>query len=185
MGRRPYNVDTRVVDPEGKDVAPGEIGEIVSRGDNLMIEYYNEPEQTREFFKLGDGWGWSGDVGTIDEDGFITLIDRSKDMIISGGENIYPKEIEDAIYQLPQVAECAVFGVPDDKWGEVPAAYLKLKPGTKLHGDRVKQHCAEKLAQFKRPRIVNFVDDFPRTPIGKIQKNVLKEEYWSRRAKRI
>ena len=78
---------------------PGEIGEIVSRGDNLMLEYYNEPEQTKGFFKLGDGWGWSGDVGTIDADGFITLIDRSKDMIISGGENVYPKEIENALYE--------------------------------------------------------------------------------------
>ncbi|MCP5080936.1 MAG: AMP-binding protein [Alphaproteobacteria bacterium] len=185
VGRQAYNVDTRVVDPEGRDVAPGEIGEIVSRGDNLMMEYYNEPEQTREFFKLGDGWGWSGDVGTIDAAGFITLIDRSKDMIISGGENIYPKEIEDAIYQLPQVAECAVFGVPDDKWGEVPAAYLKLKPGTQLHEDTITEHCAAKLAQFKRPRVVTFVDDFPRTPIGKIQKNILKEDFWSRREKKI
>ena len=185
VGRQAYNVDIRVVDSDGRDVAPGEIGEIVSRGDNLMMEYYDEPEQTRSFFKLGDGWGWSGDVATIDDDGFITLIDRSKDMIISGGENIYPKEIEDAIYDLPQVAECAVFGIPDDKWGEVAAAYLLLKPDSQLSTDLVIEHCTQKLAPFKRPRIVQFVDDFPRTPIGKIQKNILKEEFWNRREKKI
>ncbi len=185
VGRQAYNVDTRVVLPDGSDAAPGEIGEVVSRGDNLMLEYYNEPDQTAEFFKLGDGWGWSGDLATIDEDGFITLVDRSKDMIISGGENIYPKEIETVIYELDQVAECAVFGVPDDKWGEVPAAYIQLKPGTVLAEDAVTEHCAGKLARFKRPRTVKFVDDFPKTPIGKIQKNVLKEEYWASREKKI
>ncbi len=185
VGRQAYNVDTRVVDPEGRDVVPGEIGEIVSRGDNLMMEYYDEPQQTAEFFKLGDGWGWSGDVGTIDDEGFITLIDRSKDMIISGGENIYPKEIEDALYELAPVAECAVFGIPDDKWGEVPAAYVKLKPEEDLSEEAVTRHCTGKLAPFKRPRLVSFVDDFPRTPIGKIQKNILKEEFWSRREKKI
>ena len=185
VGRQAYNVDIRVVDPDGNDVAPGEIGEVVSRGDNLMVGYYGEPEQTDGFFKLGDGWGWSGDLATIDEDGFVTLVDRSKDMIISGGENIYPKEIETVIYELEQVAECAVFGIPDEKWGEVPAAYLQLKPGATLAEERVVGHCAEKLARFKRPRLVRFVDDFPKTPIGKIQKNVLKEDHWRERKKKI
>jgi acyl-CoA synthetase (AMP-forming)/AMP-acid ligase II len=185
VGRQAYNVDTKVVRPDGSDASPGEIGEVVSRGDNLMLEYYNEPEQTAEFFKLGDGWGWSGDLATIDEDGFITLVDRSKDMIISGGENIYPKEIETVIYQLEQVAECAVFGVPDDKWGEVPAAYLQLKPGMALDQETVREHCAARLARFKRPRTVRFVDDFPKTPIGKIQKNILREEFWAGREKQI
>jgi acyl-CoA synthetase (AMP-forming)/AMP-acid ligase II len=185
VGRQAYNVDVRVVDPDGLDVGVGEIGEVVSRGDNLMIGYYNEPEQTAEFFKLDDGWGWSGDLATIDADGFVTLVDRSKDMIISGGENIYPKEIETVIYELPQVAECAVFGVPDDKWGEVPAAYIQLKPAMTLAEETVTDHCAARLARFKRPRTVRFVDDFPKTPIGKIQKNVLKEGFWSERDKRI
>ena len=185
VGRQPYNVDTRVVDPDGNDVAPGEIGEIVTKGDNVMIEYYGEPEQTLAFFKLGDGWGWSGDVGTIDEEGFITLIDRSKDMIISGGENIYPKEIEEVIYELTAVAECAVFGIPHDKWGEVPAAYVMVKPGETVSDGEIIQHCEKKLAPFKRPHLVEFVDDFPRTPIGKIQKNILKEVFWSEREKKI
>ncbi|MEM8689791.1 MAG: AMP-binding protein, partial [Pseudomonadota bacterium] len=185
VGRQPYNVDTRVVDQDGNDVTPGEIGEIVTRGDNVMLEYYGEPEQTKAFFKLGDGWGWSGDVGTIDEEGFITLIDRSKDMIISGGENIYPKEIEEVIYELGPVAECAVFGIPHDKWGEVPAAYVMVKPGEAVSDEEIIRHCEHKLAPFKRPQLVEFVDDFPRTPIGKIQKNILKEEFWSGREKKI
>ena len=185
VGRRPYNVDMRVVRNDGTDVEPGETGEVVSRGDNLMTEYYNEPEQTEGFFKLGDGWGWSGDLATIDADGFVTLVDRSKDMIISGGENIYPKEIETVIFELEEVADCAVFGVPDDKWGEVPVAYLQLKPGASLDEDTVVAHCAAQLARFKRPRLVRFVDDFPKTPIGKIQKTVLKEEFWAEREKKI
>ncbi len=181
VGRQAYNVDMAVVDPEGRPVRPGDIGEVVSRGDNLMIEYYGEPEQTRAFFKLQDGWGWSGDLATIDEDGFITLVDRSKDMIISGGENVYPKEIENVLYELPQVVECAVFGVPDDTFGEVPAAYVQLKPDAPIAEDDVVEHCARRLARFKRPRLVKFVDGFPKTPIGKIQKNILKDPHWAAR----
>ena len=156
---------------------------MVSRGDNVMIEYYDEPEQTAEFFRKG--WGWSGDLATIDEDGFVSLIDRSKDMIISGGENIYPKEIEDVLYGDARVAECAVFGVPDDKWGEVPAAYVTLKAGARASEDELVAHCARHLARFKRPRLIKFVDDFPKTPIGKIQKNFLREPYWRDRESKI
>ena len=104
------------------------MGEIVSRGDNLMIEYYGEPDQTAAFFKHGDGWGWSGDLATIDSEGFFALVDRSKDMIISGGENVYPMEIENALYEHAAVAECAVFGIPDATFGEVPATHVLLKP---------------------------------------------------------
>ncbi|MBB4053979.1 acyl-CoA synthetase (AMP-forming)/AMP-acid ligase II [Devosia subaequoris] len=183
IGRQAYNVDVAVVDPLGNPVKPGEIGEIVSRGENVMLEYYNEPEQTKAFFR--HGWGWTGDVGTIDEAGFITLVDRSKDMIISGGENVYPKEIENVVYELPAVAECAVIGVPDDKWGEVPAAYVLLKSGEALDEEVLIEHCAKRLARFKRPRLVKFVTEFPKTPIGKIQKNVLREPYWKDREKKI
>lgn len=185
VGRQPYNVDIAVVDPQGRPVKPGELGEIVSRGDNLMLEYYNEPEQTKGFFKLGDSWGWSGDVGVMDEDGFVTLVDRSKDMIISGGENVYPKEIENALYEHPAVAECAVFGVPDDKFGEVPIAYVALKSGEAVDEQTLVDHCATLLARFKRPRSIKFVEDFPKTPIGKIQKNILREPYWKAKEKKI
>lgn len=183
IGRQAFNVDVAVVDTDGNPVKPGEIGEIVSRGENVMLEYYNEPEQTKAFFQ--HGWGWTGDVGTIDELGFITLVDRSKDMIISGGENVYPKEIENVIYELPAVAECAVFGIPDEKWGEIPAAYVLLKSGESLAEEALVEHCAAHLARFKRPRLVKFVAEFPKTPIGKIQKNVLREPYWKNMEKKI
>ncbi|MCP1211572.1 class I adenylate-forming enzyme family protein [Devosia subaequoris] len=106
-------------------------------------------------------------------------------MIISGGENVYPKEIENVVYELPAVAECAVIGVPDDKWGEVPAAYVLLKSGEALDEEVLIEHCAKRLARFKRPRLVKFVTEFPKTPIGKIQKNVLREPYWKDREKKI
>ncbi|OUM03695.1 class I adenylate-forming enzyme family protein [Variovorax sp. JS1663] len=183
VGRQPYNVDVAVLRPDGTPAEPGELGEVASRGDNLMIGYYGEPRQTAEFFRLGEGWGLSGDVGVMDAEGYITLIDRAKDMLISGGENVYPKEIEQVLYELPEVAECAVFGIPDEKWGEVPAAYIQLKPGSRLDEARVLAQCEQKLARHKRPRVVRFVEDFPKTPIGKIQKNLLKEPYWAGRKK--
>ncbi len=183
VGRQAYNVDVALVDREGRPVPTGEIGEIASRGDNVMLEYYKEPEQTAAIRR--NGWVVTGDLGIADEDGFITLVDRAKDMIISGGENVYPKEIENALYELEQVAECAVFGVPDDKWGEVPAAYVLLHPGAKLDEARIVAHCEQRLARFKRPRLIRFVQDFPKTPIGKIQKNLLREEYWANREKKI
>jgi acyl-CoA synthetase (AMP-forming)/AMP-acid ligase II len=106
-------------------------------------------------------------------------------MIISGGENIYPKEIENVLYEVEAIAEAAVFGIPDEHFGEVPAAYVKLKTGTRVAEDELVEHCARKLARFKRPRLIKFVDDFPKTPIGKIQKNVLREPYWASREKKI
>jgi acyl-CoA synthetase (AMP-forming)/AMP-acid ligase II len=183
VGRQVFNADMAVLSPEGVPVKVGEVGEICARGENVMLEYYNEPEQTRAFWR--HGWAWSGDLATIDADGFVTLVDRSKDMIISGGENIYPKEIEDVFYKHAAVAECAVFGVPDDKWGEVPVAYVNLKVGIQASTDELIEHCAQWLARFKRPRWVKLVDDFPKTPIGKIQKNVLRQPYWSGRDKKI
>jgi fatty-acyl-CoA synthase len=185
VGRQAYNVDVALFAPDGRRVGPGELGEIGSRGDNLMLEYYNEPEQTAAFFKLGDRWGLTGDVGIMDAEGFITLVDRAKDMLISGGENVYPKEIEDVLYGLDAVSECAVFGVPDDKFGELPAAYVALKPGATLTEAEVVAHCTRHLAEFKRPRIVRFVSEFPKTPIGKIQKNLLRDPYWKDRRKKL
>lgn len=185
VGRQAYNIDIACVDADGAPVGPGQVGEIVSRGDNIMIEYYNEPEQTAAFFKHNDGWGWSGDLATVDDEGYFTLVDRSKDMIISGGENIYPMEIENALYRHEAVGECAVFGIPDATFGEVPAAYVTLKAGATATEEDLTAHCESELARFKRPRLFKFVDDFPKTPIGKIQKNILKEPYWDERDKKI
>ena len=188
IGRQAFNVDIGLFDLQGRPVAPGELGEIASRGENLMREYYNEPEQTAAFYKFPDqlpGWGFTGDVGTVDADGFVTLVDRAKDMLISGGENVYPKEIEDVLYQLPAVAECAVFGVPDAKFGELPAAYILLKPGMALDEAQVLAHVESRLARLKRPRLIRFVTEFPKTPIGKIQKNILKEPFWQGSRKKL
>lgn len=186
IGRQAFNVDVGLFNLEGDAVRPGEIGEIASRGDNLMLRYYKDPEQTAAFFKHPaklPGWGFTGDVGTVDGDGFVTLLDRAKDMLISGGENVYPKEIEDALYALPAVAECAVFGIPDAHFGELPAAYIALKPGMTLSREQVVAQCEANLARHKRPRLIKFVTEFPKTPIGKIQKNLLKEPYWQGRKK--
>jgi len=186
VGRQAFNVDVGLFNLDGEPVKVGEIGEIAARGENLMLEYFDEPAQSAGFYKYPDklpGWGFTGDVGVIDEEGFITLIDRAKDMLISGGENVYPKEIEDVLYQLPEVGECAVFGIPDEKFGELPAAYIQLKPGAALSEAQVVAQCEARLARLKRPRLVKFVDEFPKTPIGKIQKNLLKEPYWKGRKK--
>ena len=183
IGRQAYNVDIALIDQQGHPVPPGKIGEVASRGNNVMLEYYNEPEQTAAFWR--NGWAITGDLAVMDEEGFITLVDRAKDMIISGGENVYPKEIENAIYELDAVAECAVFGIPDDKWGEIPIAYVLLKSGATLSEAQIVDHCAQRLARFKRPRQVKFVDSFPKTPIGKIQKNLLRDKYWQGKEKKI
>jgi fatty-acyl-CoA synthase len=179
VGRQAFNVDLELFRTDGRPAAPGEPGEIAGRGDNVMTEYYGEPEQTAAVFRLGGGWLLTGDVGVRDAEGFVRLIDRAKDMLISGGENVYPKEIEDVIYGLDEVAECAVFGIPDPKWGEVPAAFVSLKPGAALDPETVVERCRRSLAEFKRPRLVRIVADFPKTPIGKIQKNLLREPFWA------
>jgi acyl-CoA synthetase (AMP-forming)/AMP-acid ligase II len=175
VGRQAYNADLAVLDRAGRPVGVGEVGEICARGENVMLEYYREPEQTSAF--RAHGWAWSGDLATVDEEGFLTLVDRSKDMIISGGENIYPKEIENVLYDHEAVAECAVFGTPDAVWGELPAAHVQLKPGCKTTEAELIDYCASRLARFKRPRFIKLVEDFPKTAIGKIQKNILRAQY--------
>jgi len=183
IGRQAYNVEVALVDAQGQPVAAGTLGEIASRGNNVMLEYYKEPGQTVAIWR--NGWALTGDVGVMDAEGFITLVDRAKDMVISGGENVYPKEIENVLYELEPVAECAVFGIPDNKWGEVLAAYVRLHPQTALTEAQIAAHCQERLARFKCPRLIRFVSSFPKTPIGKIQKNLLREKYWLNREKKI
>jgi acyl-CoA synthetase (AMP-forming)/AMP-acid ligase II len=134
---------------------------------------------------MHDDWLWTGDVGFIDADGYLTIVDRSKDMLISGGENVYPAEIENALYQHEAVAECAVFGIPDDRWGEVPAAHVVLKAGMSTTGEALVEFCARRISRHKRPRLVKLVPSLPRTPVGKIQKSVLREPYWQGRDKKI
>ncbi len=185
VGRPAHNIEARVVDAGGRDVPPGVVGEIVTRGPHVLREYWGDPEQTAALFRSGDGWLWTGDLGVRDADGFISLIDRSKDMIIAGGENIYPAEIENALYEHEAVAECAVFGIPDDRWGEVPAAHVVLHGGVRLGEDVLIAFLESRVARHKRPRVVRFVESLPKTAVGKIQKNLIREPYWQGRARKI
>ena len=164
------------------DAGPGEVGEIVARGPQIMKGYYKAPEETAEAFR--DGWFRTGDLARL-EDGFFTIVDRSKDMIISGSENIYPKEVEEVLYRHPAVQDAAVFGVPDPKWGESVCAAIVLKAGTALSEAEVIDYCRGNLASYKKPRLVKFMDFLPRTSIGKIAKAELREPYWRGRERKI
>ena len=170
---------------EGNLLPAREIGDIVTRGEQVFDEYFNDPEETARAFRLPDGWLLTGDVGFIDEDGFLTLVDRSKDMLVSGAENVYPVEIENALYQHDAVAECAVFGIPDKRWGEVPAAHVVLSPDASVSEGQLIEFCASIIARFKRPRIIKFVDSLPKTAVGKVRKNELRAPYWEGHDKKI
>jgi acyl-CoA synthetase (AMP-forming)/AMP-acid ligase II len=185
VGLPAHNVETRIVDIDGNEVPPGVVGEIVTRGDNLLAGYWDEPEQTAALFKSGGGWLWTGDLGMRDENGFITLVDRSKDMIVSGAENIYPTELENALLKHPAVAECAAFGMPDDRWGEVPAAHVVLHPGTAVSEEDLIAFVADQIARFKRPRLIKLVEHLPKTAMGKVQRGVIRAVYWQGRGRRI
>jgi acyl-CoA synthetase (AMP-forming)/AMP-acid ligase II len=185
VGRAASNAEVGIVNEEGHLLPPGEIGDIVTRGVQVFDEYINDPEETTDAFRLGDGWLLTGDVGILDDDGFLTLVDRSKDMLVSGGENVYPAEIENALYQHEAVVECAVFGIPDERWGEVPAAHVVLAPGAVVSEEELIDFCASKIARFKRPRVVRFVGELPKISVGKVHKNELREPYWVGHEKKI
>jgi fatty-acyl-CoA synthase len=174
-GKPALNVETRVVDSEMNDVAVGEIGEIVHRSPHLLSGYYNNPEKTAEAF--AGGWFHSGDLATVDEDGYITVVDRMKDMIKTGGENVASREVEEMIYRLPQVSEVAVVGLPDPRWIEAVTAIVVVKDGQTLTGDAVVDHCAQSMAHFKTPKRVIFVDSLPKNPSGKLLKRELRQRY--------
>ena len=177
IGRPAVGVDFALLDPEGNPVTPGEAGEIVVRGPFMMEGYYDNPEETASYFKKGDGWGWTGDLATIDEDGFVTLVGRSKEMIISGGVNIYPREVEIVLEQHPAVVDCTVFGIPDDKWGEALCALIVLGKDARVAEEELQAHCTDRLARFKQPKFIRFVDTIPKTPSGKVQKPLLRAAF--------
>ena len=167
-----YNVRVRIVDESMNDVPQGEVGEIIYRGPTMMKRYYNNPEATEEAFK--GGWLHSGDLVWMDEEGYIYVVDRKKDMIISGGENIYPKELEEVLYTHPDILEAAVVGVPDADWGESVKAFIVMKPGEQLTEQEVIGYCQQHISSYKKPRIVEFIDVLPRNASGKILKTVLR-----------
>lgn len=167
--------EVQIVDDQGHPAPPGVVGEIVIRGPNVMQGYYKNPEATTAAIR--NGWLYTGDLGSCDGDGYFYIVGRKKEMIIRGGENIYPKEIEEVLYRHPAVAEAAVVGLPDPIWGEQVAAFIVARPGMSVSAEAITEHCQAHLADFKCPRIVEFVESFPKTATGKIQKNRLVEQY--------
>ncbi|WIM09904.1 AMP-binding protein [Enhydrobacter sp.] len=165
-------VEVRVVDEQGQRLPAGEVGEIIAKGDTVMSGYWNDPGATAR--SLRDGWLWTGDVGSLDEDGFLTLKDRSKDMIISGGSNIYPREIEDVLNLHPAVAECSVVGRPHPEWGEEVVAFVVTRPGAVLTSAELDRLCLDNIARFKRPKDYRFIDALPKNNYGKILKTELR-----------
>ncbi len=175
IGKALMHVDSRVVDDRMKDVPTDQVGELVIQGPNLLKEYWNRPDATKEAFK--GGWFHTGDLARMDGDGDLYIVERKKDMFISGGENVYPAEVEDAIYQLPQVSEVAVIGIKDEKWGEVGKAVVVLKEGETLTEETVTSHLKDRLAKYKIPRSVVFTGPLPRNAAGKVLKNSLRKAY--------
>jgi fatty-acyl-CoA synthase len=172
-GRAVLNVETRVVDEALRDVKPGEVGEIVHRSPHLMLGYFHDDERTKAAFE--GGWFHSGDLATIDDEGYITVVDRKKDMIKTGGENVASREVEEMIYRLPAVSEVAVVGVPHPKWVEAVVAVIVVKAGQSLAEDEVIAHCTQHLAGFKTPKRVVFAASLPKNPSGKLLKRELRE----------
>ena len=165
-------VRIRVADAQGRDVPLGEVGEVLIGGDSVMAGYWRNPEATASAIR--DGWLWTGDMGSLDADGFLTLKDRSKDLIISGGSNIYPREVEEVLLTAPGVAEVSVVGAPDPEWGEVVVAFVVAAPGTVVNAQQLDAHCIEHIARFKRPKRYEFVDALPKNNYGKVLKTELR-----------
>ena len=165
-------VRVRVADPQGRELPAGEIGEVLVRGDTVMAGYWRNPEATAAAIR--DGWLWTGDVGSLDADGFLTLMDRSKDLLISGGSNIYPREVEEVLLSAPGVAEAAVVGAPDVEWGEVVVAFVVAQPGVAPNATALDAHCLQHIARFKRPKRYVFVDALPKNHYGKVLKTELR-----------
>jgi fatty-acyl-CoA synthase len=174
-GKAMMHTAIRIVDDAGKDVAPGGIGELLIKGPNITPGYWNKPEATAAAFT--DGWLHTGDAARLDDEGFVYIVDRWKDMYISGGENVYPAEVENVLFQLPQVADAAIIGVPNERWGEVGMALIVRKPGQSIEEGDVIRHCLGKLAKFKVPQSVQFVDVLPRNATGKVLKRELRARH--------
>jgi acyl-CoA synthetase (AMP-forming)/AMP-acid ligase II len=174
-GKPFFHAEIRVVDDDDHDVGPEEKGEVLIRMPNIMKGYWNRPADTVAAIK--DGWLYTGDIAKMDQDGFLYILDRKKDMIISGGENIYPAEIEDALLHHSKIADVAVIGYPHEKWGEAVKAIVVVKPGETLTEEELIEWCQGKIGRFKIPKTVIFTDTIPRTPTGKILKRVLREQF--------
>ncbi|MBN1691892.1 MAG: long-chain-fatty-acid--CoA ligase [Dehalococcoidia bacterium] len=183
VGQAVFGKQIKILDPDGNEMKPGEIGEIYTRGINIFKGYLKNPEATKAAFR-GD-WCAVGDMGYVDEENYLYLVDRKNDMIISGGENIYPTEVENIIYAHPSVREVAIVGVPDEFWGESVKAVVLLKDGMSATPEEIIEFTKGKIAGYKRPRTVDFVTELPMTPTGKILRRLVKEKYWHGKDTRI
>lgn len=175
--------DVRVVNAEGEAVAPGEVGEIISRGPDSMLGYWRDPELTRN--TLIDGWLHTRDMATVDADGYIYIVDRKSDMIISGGFNIYPSEVENALCIHPAVYEACVVGVPDELWGESVKACVVLRANARATADELIEHCKEQISSYKKPKSIDFLAELPKNANGKLLRRKLKDRFWSNHDRRV
>lgn len=183
-GRESFNADLRIVDENGQDVPIGEVGEIIGRQSALgMICYYGADEATKDTIR--DGWIYTGDLARVEKDGYFTIVDRLKDLIISGGENIYPKEIEDLLIRFPGVREVAAFGIPDDVYGESVCAAVVKNQDEDFGEKELIDFCGDRLSGYKKPKKIIFVSELPRNAFGKVTKNSLREPFWAGRNKRV
>jgi fatty-acyl-CoA synthase len=176
-------LEVRIVDDLERDILAGGVGELICRGPNVMKGYYKDRKATREV--LRGGWLHTGDLARMDEEGFVYIVDRKKDTIVSGGENIYPREIEEVLYHHPKIQEAAVIGVPDRVWGESVKVMVVLQKGEEMKEEEVIEYCKNRLASYKKPRSVEFVEDLPRNPSGKVLKTVLREKYLNRKGEEL
>jgi fatty-acyl-CoA synthase len=174
VGRIHPHVEVKIVDEHGRTVARGERGELLTRGYSVMLGYWDDKEKTREAIDAA-GWMHTGDLATLDAEGFGNIVGRVKDMVIRGGENVYPREVEEFLYRHPKIEDVSVFGVPDAKYGEELAAWIKVRAGERLSEEDVRAFCKDQIAHYKVPRYVRFVDAFPMTVTGKIQKFLMRE----------
>jgi acyl-CoA synthetase (AMP-forming)/AMP-acid ligase II len=175
VGQAFTNVELKLVDDNEREVKLGEVGEILVRGPHVMVGYYKDEDATREALK--NGWLHTGDLGIMDKQGFLKIVDRKKDMIVTGAENIYPREIEEVLYRHPKILEAAVVGLKDAEWGERVHAVVALKDGKIMTKEEVIEYCKENLASFKKPKSVEFIDRLPRSSAGKVLKRVLRDQH--------
>jgi acyl-CoA synthetase (AMP-forming)/AMP-acid ligase II len=182
-GRPAVHCEVQIVDPDGVEVPRGEVGEIVARGDHLMSGYWNKPTETSD--ALRDGWMHTGDAGYMNADGYVFVVDRIKDMVVTGGENVYSVEVENALAKHPAVAQVAVFGIPDEDWGERVHAAVVLADGESATADELRDFCRDRLANYKIPRSVEFIDALPVSGAGKILKRELRRPHWQGAARGV
>jgi fatty-acyl-CoA synthase len=175
VGRVHPHVEVKIIDTDGRVVPRGTSGEFCTRGYSVMLGYWDDPERTAQAIDDA-GWMRTGDLATMDADGYCNIVGRIKDMVIRGGENVYPREIEEFLYRHPKIQDVQVFGIPDERYGEELCAWVKLRAGETLTADEVREFCRDQIAHYKVPRHIRFVEEFPMTVTGKMQKFIMREK---------